>query len=85
MWYNLDVLGVAQLVARSVWDAEVARSNRVAQTIQNTYLGVAQLVARAVRDCEVVSSSLITQTKINSPCLGDFWAWRSGSAHAWGA
>ncbi len=34
VWYNWLYRGVAQLVARSVWDAEVACSSQVAPTME---------------------------------------------------
>ena len=57
--------GVAQLVARAVWDREVEGSSPFTPTkfARPRYRGVAQLVARGVRDAEVVRSSRITPTK----------------------
>ena len=57
-------LGVAQLVARSVRDAEAASSSLLTPTTRSKddFQGVAQLVARSVRDAEVVGSSPITLT-----------------------
>ena len=64
-------LGVAQLVARNVWDVEVAGSSPVTQTIFVSGIqGLAQLVARSVRDAEVVGSSPITLTIF---CCSDNW------------
>ena len=53
-------LGVAQLVARSVRDAEVARSSRVTQTIFES--GIGAVVARTPGGREVASSSLVSPT-----------------------
>ena len=50
---------MAQLVARSVRDAEVDGSNPFTLTI---FLGLAQLVARTPGGREVASSSLVSQT-----------------------
>ena len=33
MWYNDNILGVAQLVARDFWEVEAAGSSPVTQTI----------------------------------------------------
>ena len=52
---------MAQLVARGVWDAEVAGSSPVTQTIYY-YWDWRSLVARGIRDAEVRSSNLLSQT-----------------------
>ena len=53
-------LGVAQLVARDVWDVEVAGSSPVTQTIFIT--GIGAVVARTPGGREVASSTLVSQT-----------------------
>ena len=51
---------MAQLVARSVRDAEVARSSRVTQTI---FAGISAVVARTPGGREVGSSILLSPTR----------------------
>ena len=62
-------LGVAQLVARDVWDVEVAGSSPVTQTI--FIAGIGAVVARTPGGREVASSTLVSQTIIK------IWVWRS--------
>ena len=62
--YIYKYLGMAQLVARSVRDAEVVSSSLITQTILWVCQrqGLAQLVARTPGGREVASSSLVALT-----------------------
>ena len=65
-------LGVAQLVARDVWDVEVAGSSPVTQTIFVASWDWRSLVARTHGVREVRSSNLLSQTMI---CIRVWRSW----------
>ena len=69
-------LGVAQLVARSVRDAEVACSSQVTQTIY--------VFRMSLEQAERPKGQTPVQVRSPRP-FKIFGVWRSGSAHAWGA